>query len=155
MKKLTAVLSVILILALCLSLAACGEKSDKSDEKAAETVTEAPKEPGVKVGDSFDYADFKLVVAEIKEGADEFDEAGTPEGKFVTIKFDADMTNAAGGSYSVEKEAFAIDGKEATDAHATMGLSGGSLSFSGMSVLFDVDKDADLDYLHLTVTYTA
>lgn len=151
MKKLTVILSVILMLAMCLTFAACGEKSDKSADKAAESVTEAPKEPGVKVGDTFTYADFKLIVSEITEGADEFDEAGTPEGKFVTIKFDADMTDAAGGTYSVEKEAFVIDGKEAADAHATMGLNGGSLSLSGMTVLFDVDKDADLDHLHLTV----
>ncbi len=149
MKRFTAILFVILLL--CLTFAACGEKSDSNAEKATEAPTAAP-EPGVKVGDSFDYSGFKLIVAGITEGSEGFDDPGSPEGKFVTINFDADTSDWEGGSYSADKTKFAIDGKQAVDAQATMSLMNGSLSPSGMTVLFDVDKDAGLDYLHLTVS---
>ena len=43
-KKLTAILSVLLILSLCLTLAACGGKSSKSDAKETEAVTEKATE---------------------------------------------------------------------------------------------------------------
>ena len=147
--------ALLLILALCLSFAACGSKSDNSAAKDAETVTEAPteapKEPGVKVGDTFTYGDFVLTVEGIAEGSEGFDEAGTPEGKFVTISFSAELTSDE-GSFGAEKSSFAIDGKEAVDATATMHLENGAMTPGGIVALFDVDADADPDYLHLVVS---
>ena len=148
-KSLSAALSLILVLALCLSLAACGDKADSTSKEEA---TEAP-EPGVAVGDTFTYVDFPITVEKIEEGSDDFEDAEEPEGKYVYIRFKADTSNAAGGSYSMDKERFKIDGKEAVDASAQMEFKNGQLDSSDLTmiVLFDVDKDADLKYLHLTV----
>lgn len=152
-KSLSAALSLILVLALCLSLAACGDKSDSKAKDDAEQATEAP-EPGVAVGDTFTYVDFPITVTKISEDTEEdFPDAGEPEGKFVVIEFDADTSQASGGSYSMDNEKFKIDGVAAKDASAQMGLKNGQLDYSDLTmvVLFDVDKNADLNYLHLTV----
>ena len=164
MKKFTAILSVLLILALCLSFAACGEKSDKSDDKAAEKVTEAATEepteatPGVKVGDTFTYSGREITLSEIEDGADEtFSESGTPNGKWVTLKF---SVGDGDSSFSIDGAGFSIDGTPAADAAgvlasgATAKAGSSLLTTAGMTfkVLFDVPQDAGLDYLHLTVT---
>ena len=107
--------------------------------------------PEYKVGDTFTYGDFVLTVEGIAEGSEGFDEAGTPEGKFVTISFSAELTSDE-GSFGAEKSSFAIDGKEAVDATATMHLENGAMTPGGIVALFDVDADADPDYLHLVVS---
>ena len=148
-KCITILTALTLILAICVTFAACGDKDDSASKEEA---TEA-KEPGVAVGDTFTYVDFPITVEKIEEGSDDFEDAEDPEGKYVCIHFTADTSEATGGSYSMDSERFKIDGKEAVKATAQMGLKNGQLDSSDLTmiVLFDVDKDADLKYLHLTV----
>ncbi len=138
MKRITAILSVILILALCLSFAACGEKSDASDGKS----DAAQSEPGVKIGDQFAFQGNTIELCEIEDGASVFGSSGSATGKWVTLKFKF----VGDGDMAIEYKGFSIDGKDASNAVGTVTKDGLVLA-----VLFDLDKDADLDNLHLTV----
>ena len=115
-----------------MALAACGEKATEA----------AAAEPGVKIGDTFAFEGNTIELVEIEDGASIFSDAGAATGKWVTLKFKF----VGDGDMKIEYKGFSIDGKGAANAVGTM--TGDGLV---LAVLFDLDKDADLDQLHLTV----
>ena len=162
-KKVSSVLSLILALALLFSLAACGGDKGASGgmaTEAADNETEAAvTEPvvGVAVGDTFAYSGRTITLIEINDGADEKFDAGTAEGKWVTLKFAIDDGDSA---FEIDSKAFSIGGKAASDASG-FAASGAVLKEGSsvlttdtltLAVLFDVAADRSLDQLDLVVT---
>lgn len=94
MKKIISIISVLLILALCLSLGACGEKSDsKTKDSAEEQVTEAPTEaPGYEIGKSYHWDDIDFELTKVTDDLSDYDDInknmiGEAKGKFIVVEF--------------------------------------------------------------------
>lgn len=147
-KTLSIALSILLVLTLCLSLAACGEKSDSKAKDNAEQATEAP-EPGIAVGDTFDFGGGKLTLTEIEEGATgSFDTAEEASGKYVSLHFDIGEDV---GDFTIDSEPFTLNGSKGIDAIGKMVTKDDGKLGMDLVILFDIDKDADLEHLHLEV----
>lgn len=159
MKKCTAILSVLLILALCLSFAACGEKSTdtKSKEEAA---TEAPK--GYEIGKSYHWSEIDFELADLTDDLSNLDNShlSEAEGKYIAAKFDITKGELSSTLLSKKSEEEAITlsgGKFAT--YIAQGMKGGQeitddavFLFEGpFYFIFDVPKDYSLDDAILTV----
>lgn len=90
MKKAIRITTVfILILALFMTFAACGGKSDKSNDQGAEEPTEAP---GYEIGKSYHWNDIDFELTKVTEDLSEYENLnsnmlGTPKGKFVAAEF--------------------------------------------------------------------
>ena len=145
MKKLSFVLSLLLILSLCAALAACGDSSDSSEPN------------GSAVGDTFAYSGRTITLSAISEDLGRpFADAGDPAGKWVVFSF---AVSDGDSSFSIVPDGFAVNGTAAVNAAAE--FSNGAIAKAGsslkttegmtFSLLFDVDKDAALDRLSLTV----
>ena len=164
MKKLSIILSILFIIAVCIGLAACGNDADDSKTttttQAAGDPTAAPTQPpivGAKVGDTFEFSGRTITLSEITEDLGRaFGSAGDPDGKWVVMIFSiADGETA----FSVTPDGLSVNGKAAADAAGL--FSGGSIARAGSSlrttstmsfaVLFDVDQNTSLDQLALTV----
>ena len=95
-KHLSTILCVVLILALCLTLAACGGKSDSKAKEAdavTEKATEAPTEAlGYEIGKAYHWEDIDFELAKVTDDISEYDNInealiGTPDGKFIIVEF--------------------------------------------------------------------
>ena len=163
MKKTAIILSVLLILAICIGLTACGGKTDdKANDKTTssaqetEAATEAEPIEGVKVGDTFTYSGRTITLTEIGEGGEEDFEADAAQGKWVVLKFSVD---AGDQNFSIAPDGISINGKAASDAigrfaNGATAIAGSSLKDTEnltFMVLFDVDADTPLDQLGLEV----
>ena len=94
MKKTPRILSVLLILALCLALAACSDKSDSTTKsKETEQATEEPTEaPGYEIGRSYHWNDIDFELTALSDDLSNYDDInsamiGDAEGKFVIVEF--------------------------------------------------------------------
>ena len=141
-KRLASVLAVLLALAVCLSLAACGE----------------PEVNGAKVGDTFDFSGRVITLTEIAEGTGRaFTDVDEPEGKYVTFNF---SISEGDSSFNVTGNGITLNGKAPVSTagdHANGAIlkEGSSLKTTEgltFSVLFDVDEDTSLDKLELKIT---
>ena len=142
MKKVISVLSVILVLALCLSLAACGDSKDGNSADKTEA------EKGISVGDTFKYGEGTIKLTEIEEGANSnLGDSGEAKGKWVSLHFEFGDDV---GNVMIESEPFTLNGSKASNAVGAMVTKNDKLGLD-LIVLFDIDKDADLDQLRLTV----
>ena len=145
MKKTVSIICVVLVLALTLSLAACGGSSDSSEPN------------GSAVGDTFAYSGRTITLSKISEDLGRpFADAGDPAGKWVVFSF---AVSDGDSSFSIVPDGFAVNGTAAVNAAAE--FSNGAIAKAGsslkttegmtFSLLFDVDRDAALDRLSLTV----
>ena len=125
-KLLSSLLIIVLILALCVSISACGK--------------------GAAVGDTFEYGGGTIKLSKIEEGAASgFHGAGQPDVgyKYVTMSFTPEKTD---GDFMIDYKGFFVKGKEAKDAIGTF-EDGGLV----LKVLFEVPLGADIKNLDLKV----
>ena len=153
-KKLTVVLSVLLILVLCAALTAC-EGTSGSNSAVSGTSGNNAANGGkfLAVGDTFPYAGGTLTVQSIKDGTEDLfgsDELGEPEGRWVCVNLSAENLE----SHLLSKEEFVLNGKTcaAYSPEVSMPLGGGSYEMTGLNAVFDVDKNTPLTQLRLEVT---
>lgn len=167
-KNRIAILSVILILSLCLSLGACGDKSDSGSKDAAEEqATEKPTEaPGYEIGKSYHWSDIDFELTKVTDDLSDYDDLNTnmigeAEGKFIVVEFT--ITNGKSPFNTINDKlkdgAVTLSGTEYSTCICkgldldgqTLGSNTESYVTGSIIVFFDAPADYSLDDAVLTV----
>lgn len=152
MKKTISVLSVLLILTLCLTLTACG---GKSDEKSTDSATEAPTEKaGYTIGATYKVCGAEIELVSVEDNA-ESEKTASGKWVLVTVKPKENQTLSQEDfmSYLADGK-MTFGGATAVNfAPTTMDLVAGKMYIStdGVGIYFDVDKDLDVNTAELVV----